>query len=111
MVTDPLLGQVGWTWLEEALDSHGAQADNASGTITRVITRSYGTMADDPGSGQIEVRASWTPSLVGTRDAAAHVRAWAELLCQAAGMQPVPEGVATMPSRRGQRGSGRSDLR
>ena len=30
--------------------------------------------------------------------------AWGELLCTASGLPPVPEGVATMPSRRGQRG-------
>ena len=35
----------------------------------------------------------------------AHVEAWGELLCTAAGLEPVPDGVAVMPSRRGQRGS------
>ena len=35
-----------------------------------------------------------------------HVEAWGELLCTAAGLPPVPEGVAAMPSRRGQRGRG-----
>jgi hypothetical protein len=33
-----------------------------------------------------------------------HVEAWAELLCTASGLPPVPEGVTSMPSRRGQRG-------
>jgi hypothetical protein len=37
---------------------------------------------------------------------APHVEAWGELLCTAVGLPPVPEGVAVMPSRRGQRGSG-----
>ena len=40
-------------------------------------------------------------------DLAPHVEAWGELLCTAVGLPPVPEGVAVMPSRRGQRGSGR----
>ncbi len=38
---------------------------------------------------------------------AAHVEAWGELLCTAVGLPPVPDGVTAMPSRRGQRGSGR----
>ena len=36
----------------------------------------------------------------------AHVEAWAEVMCTAAGLPPVPEGVATLPNRRGQRGRG-----
>lgn len=103
LATDPLLTDVGWTWLTEALDSHGASHTALSGTVTRVATESYGTMAGDGGSAQLEVRASWTPT-----DApalAAHVEAWAELLSTAGGLEPVPDGVAVMPSRRGQRGT------
>ena len=113
LITDPLLAAVGWSWLTEALDAHRASYLAASGTVTRVATESFGGMADEGGSAQIEVRASWTPCLppnaeVGTPpDIAAHVEAWGELLCTAAGLPPVPEGVTAMPSRRGQRGSGR----
>jgi Protein of unknown function (DUF3000) len=107
MITDPLLAGVGWSWLTEAMDAHDAAYTAPSGTVTRVATESFGSMADDGGSAQIEVRASWTPVLDDDSDAAAHVRAWGDLLCQAAGLQPVPDGVAAMPSRRGQRGSGR----
>jgi hypothetical protein len=39
-------------------------------------------------------------------DIAPHVEAWGELLCTAVGLPPVPDGVAVIPSRRGQRGSG-----
>jgi hypothetical protein len=110
--TDPLLAAVGWSWLTEALEAHGASYLAASGTVTRVATDSFGGMADEGGSAQIEVRASWTPCLPpksepGTAlDIGAHVEAWGELLCTAAGLPPVPEGVTAMPSRRGQRGSG-----
>ncbi|MCW2857250.1 MAG: hypothetical protein JWR52_2865 [Marmoricola sp.] len=101
LVTDPLLAEVGWSWLTEALEAHGAEYGAPSGTVTSVASESFGGMAAEPGTAQIEIRASWTP--VG--DLTAHVEAWGELLCTAAGLPPVPEGVATIPSRRGQRGS------
>jgi len=108
MITDPALADVGWSWLTEALAAHGATYGAASGTVTRVATDSFGSMAEDAGSAQIEIRASWTPQLVDDRlDIVSHVEAWGELLCTAAGLPPVPEGVTAMPSRRGQRGSGR----
>ena len=105
LIADPLLPGVGWAWLVEALDAHGAAHTAASGTVTRVATESFGGMADEGGTAQIEIRASWTPL-----DPAAlgdHVEAWGELLCTAAGLPPVPDGVTAMPSRRGQRGPGR----
>jgi hypothetical protein len=107
MITDPALAEVGWSWLTEALAAHGASHAAASGTVTRVATDSFGSMSDDSGSAQIEVRASWTPELVdGRLDITAHVEAWGELLCTAAGLPPVPEGVTAMPSRRGRNGAG-----
>ena len=100
MVTDPLLGAVGWTWLMEALSAHGAEYLAPSGTVTRVASESFGGMADEPASAEIEVRASWSP----LGPIGAHVEAWGELLCTAAGLPPVPAGVVAMPNRRGQRG-------
>lgn len=99
-VTDPLLAGVAWTWLLEALEAHGAEHAHASGTVTTVTSESFGGMADEESSAQLELRASWTP--VG--DLGAHVEAWGELLCTAVGLPPVPEGVTALPSRRGQRG-------
>lgn len=105
MITDPLLAGVGWTWLTEALEAHGASYAAASGTVTRVATESFGGMAEDDGTAQIEIRASWTPT-DGPVGLGTHVEAWGELLCTAAGLPPVPDGVTAMPSRRGQRGQG-----
>ncbi|MDN4160059.1 DUF3000 domain-containing protein [Nocardioides abyssi] len=113
MVSDPMLAEVGWSWLTEALDAHGATYAMASGTVTRVATESFGGMSDEGGTAQLEVRASWTPcvpdgAVPGTPlDVGPHVEAWGELLCTAVGLPPVPEGVSVMPSRRGQRGPGR----
>ncbi|WP_067439157.1 DUF3000 domain-containing protein [Nocardioides jensenii] len=106
MVTDPLLGEVGWSWLTEALQAHGAEFTAPSGTVTRVATESYGSMSDEDATAQLEIRASWTPVGPdnGDLDVSAHVEAWGELLCTAVGLEPVPEGVTAIPSRRGQRG-------
>lgn len=105
LVTDPMLGAVGWSWLVEALAAHGARWGAESGTVTRVATESFGGMSHEDGTAQLEVRASWTPvEHDDVLDLAPHVEAWGELLCTAAGLPPVPEGVTAMPSRRGQRG-------
>jgi hypothetical protein len=106
LVNDPMLGEVCWSWLTEALQSHGAAHQAIAGSVTRVTTESFGAMADDPGTAQVEIRASWTPvpDEAGYVDVGPHVEAWAELMCTAVGLPPVPEGVAVMPSRRGQRG-------
>jgi hypothetical protein len=101
LAADPLLAEVGWSWLTEALEAHGADYAAPSGTVTTVSSESFGGMAAEPATAQIEIRASWTPQ----GDLTAHAEAWGELLCTAAGLPPVPDGVATMPSRRGQRGT------
>ena len=111
LITDPLLAEVGWSWLVEALEAHGAVHAAASGTVTRVATESFGSMADEEAPAQIELRASWTPADAAGEtydvvpDVAAHTEAWGELLCTAVGLPPVPEGITAMPSRRGQRGT------
>lgn len=100
LAADPFLAGVAWAWLVEALEAHGATYTAPSGTVTKVASESFGGMAEEGGSAQLEIRASWTP--VG--DVGPHVEAWGELLCTAVGLEPVPEGVTALPSRRGQRG-------
>ena len=110
MANDPLLAEVGWSWLSEALAAHGATYLAPSGTVTKVSSESFGSMDGEEPSAQLEIRASWTPVVDpdgdGLLDLEPHVEAWGELLCTASGLPPVPEGVAPMPSRRGQRGRG-----
>ena len=48
MAADPLLGEVGWSWLTDALDLHAPGYAAPSGTVTRVITEGYGAKSDDP---------------------------------------------------------------
>src|SRR3954453_6687902 len=94
--TDPLLGQVGWSWLEEALDAAGVAAVAVGGTVTRVVSESYGTLATKPPTVELEVRASWTP-LGNVPD---HLVAWSTLLCTVGGLPPLPDGVAPLARRR-----------
>lgn len=93
---DPFLAGVAWTWLTEALEAHGADYVAGSGTVTKVTSESFGGMADEGSSAQLEIRASWTPR----GDITRHVEAWGELLCTAVGLEPMPEGVTALPGRR-----------
>ncbi len=102
MANDPLLGAVGWSWLTEALAAHHAGHHALSGTVTKVSSEPFGEMEDDESTAQLEIRASWTPE----GEFARHVEAWAELLCTASGLPPLPSGVTVLPSRREQRGIG-----
>lgn len=97
MASDPLLGAVGWSWLIEALEAEKALMKAPSGTVTRVVSESFGGMSDEPARAEIEIRASWTPADQAFR---AHVQAWGQLLCTAAGLPPLPAGVTAIPNRR-----------
>ncbi len=61
LVSDPLLAGVGWSWLTEALEAHGAAYAVPSGSVTCVSSESFGGMADEPATAQLEIRASWSP--------------------------------------------------
>jgi hypothetical protein len=100
MVTDPLLPEVGWSWLHESLDHNHAGYRAPSGTVTAVASRSFGGIADEPSRAEVELRVSWTPQITERSDVAAHLLGWAELLCLAAGLPPVPDGVVPIQSRR-----------
>ena len=94
---DPLLGQVGWSWLTDSLHDAGAEFRAAAGTVTRVLSEGFGSLAEDGNSVEIEIRASWTPK--GT-DLDTHLAAWADLLSTVAGLPPLPEGVVALPGQR-----------
>jgi len=94
--SDPLVGQIGWTWLQESLETAGVAYVAAGCTVTRVVSESFGTLSERAPSVELEVRASWTP----TDDVADHLRAWATLLCTVGGLPPLPAGVAALPRRR-----------
>lgn len=99
MAADAVLTEVGWAWLVEALETHGARYRAISGTVTRVTSESFGALSDRPIEGQIELRASWSPE----GEIAPHVEAWAELVCMLAGLPPGSEDIAVLGSHRGPR--------
>lgn len=99
MVADPLLPAVGWAWLLEAFAAHDVAVAAPSGTVTRVASESFGELAGRPGSAEVELRASWSPARPAD-PLAGHLAAWGDVMCAAAGLPPLPAGVAALSTRR-----------
>ena len=91
--TDPMLPDIGWAWLLEALDAHGATHRAAGGTVTRTVEARFGTMAATPGGCEVALRCSWTPE---GDDLEPHFSAFRDVLRSMAGL---PRGVARLPVR------------
>jgi Protein of unknown function (DUF3000) len=106
IAADPLLGEVGWSWLAEALDARVPGYAMPSGTVTRVITEGFGAKQDELPLNGFELRASWSPvgpdgspgapgsagsddhGDLDTIDLSAHIAAWCDCLSAAAGLEP-----------------------
>lgn len=95
IAADPLLGQVGWTWLTEALDNAAAGYAESSGTVTRVVTEGFGTKEGEPAACEFELRASWSPASPDD-GLGGHLAAWCETLCAASGLPPLAAGVTAL---------------
>lgn len=110
MAGDPVVVDIGWTWLQESLGERDLAVGAFGGTVTRTASLSFGVLADRPATGELEIRASWTPVVAAPHprlaDAGAaavireHVAAWLDLLALMAGLEPYPEGVSRLESRR-----------
>ena len=103
MAVDPLVNEVGWSWLTEALDARTTGYRMISGTVTTVVTQGFGSKQDEPTSTGFELRASWSPVLSEENSAAldGHVAAWCDVVCAAAGLPPAAPGIAALrPTRR-----------
>ncbi|HEY0637536.1 MAG TPA: DUF3000 domain-containing protein [Pseudonocardiaceae bacterium] len=85
-VGDPLLPEVGWSWLTEALELSGAEHTALGGTVTQTSSARFGDLAGPTHSHDIELRASWTPR---DPDLLAHADAFCTVLATAAGLPPV----------------------
>lgn len=94
--TDPLLADVTWSWLVDALESRDAIYHSASGTSTKTLSKGFGALAVEGDGAQIELRASWTPE----GPFRPHVEAWVELVGMLAGLPPGSENIAVFGARR-----------
>ena len=102
---DPLLAEVSWSWLYEALSGLGCAA--LGGTVSRCASSGFGELAEQGTSTSVELRASWSPLPTEpwaqwTPEAAwaglaAHVQAWSDCLATVAGLPPELAGVARLP--------------
>ena len=93
---DPLLPEVGWACLMDALDARQAVYQAEGGTVTSTTSARFGAMAGEPGGCDLEIRCSWTPD----GDLAQHLNAFCDVLCSMAGLPPAVPGVARLPLRR-----------
>jgi Protein of unknown function (DUF3000) len=111
IAADPMLCQVGWDWLIEALDARTPGYGAPSGTVTRVTTEGFGGKEGEPSIHGFEQRASWSPMAPpapgravpashadpADLDIAAHVTAWCDSLAAAAGLPPLALGAHSLP--------------
>ena len=123
MAEDPLLADVTWSWLRDALSGLGCAA--LGGTVSRCASSGFGELADQDTSTSVELRASWSPMPPVDENArggglavqhaaaaagrarwtpqealtgiAAHVEAWTECLATAVGLPPELAGIARLP--------------
>ncbi|MFC7450188.1 DUF3000 domain-containing protein [Rhodococcus daqingensis] len=86
LAADPLLPEVAWSWLVDALETRGEPMTALGGTVTATSSVRYGDIAGPPHAHQLELRASWTATSL---ELGAHVEAFCEVLAYAAGLPPV----------------------
>lgn len=94
LASDPLLPEVGWSWLVDALESRSEPLTALGGTVTSTSSVRYGDIAGPPKAHQLELRASWT---AGSVELASHVEAFCEVLAYAAGLPPA--GITELRGR------------
>lgn len=86
LATDPLLPEVGWSWLTEALETAGADFTALGGTVTQTSSARFGAIAGPARTDDLELRASWTAHAT---DLTPHAEAFCELLASTVGLPPV----------------------
>jgi hypothetical protein len=96
LATDPLLPEVGWSWLTEALENCGANHIALGGTITQTSSARFGDIAGPARSDDLELRASWTAT---EPELTTHGEAFCELMANTVGLPPV--GVTLFGQRNG----------
>ncbi len=97
MVADPLLPEVAWSWMTDALEQHRATHRHLAGTVTASYGKAFGDMEGSEDRAEVELRSSWTPTLGDADPLTGHLRAWEDLLGMVAGNPPLPQGVVQFP--------------
>lgn len=95
MSIDPLLPEVGWSWLTGALAERDAAFTAAGGTVTHTLSSRFGDLSGPATTASIELRASWTAL---DSDLGPHLLAFTDVLAAAAGLPP--EGIAVIGASR-----------
>ncbi|MDO5060170.1 MAG: DUF3000 family protein [Actinomycetaceae bacterium] len=102
--TDPLLGEVIWSWLHDALDQNTADAHHLKGSVTRELSETFGNLELTRSDVEIELKASWSTS---SNDLSYHLAAWLDVVNYAYAQQDPenpdpnftdPDTFATGPS-------------
>jgi hypothetical protein len=95
LAADPLLAEVTWSWLTEALDAAKADYTALGGTVTSTSSARFGEIAGPARTDDLELRASWTPL---DANLIPHGDAFCDLMASVVGLPPV--GVAALGHRR-----------
>jgi hypothetical protein len=82
-----------WSELMRALNTHGATFTNEAGTVTKMSSTGMGSLANDPNSSEVEIRASWSPT---DDDLGKHFAAWQDIIASMAGFGMDGEGVTRL---------------
>jgi hypothetical protein len=100
MITDPMLPEVTWSWLEEALADREAEFTALAGTVTTTASARFGQLREEDDTCEVELRCSWSPTW-SPEDApavGAHLEALCDLMSMMAG-EPPASGVVSLTSR------------
>jgi hypothetical protein len=109
MARDPLLAEVAWSWLGDALAAREAGAHACGGTVTVTAARRFGVLATAGApvesqlteSCEVELRCSWTPTVADSESdwLLRHATAFCDLLATTAGRPPLAPGVVALRPR------------
>jgi hypothetical protein len=95
LATDPLLPEVAWSWLTDALAATEARYTALGGTVTDTSSARFGDIAGPARTDDLELRASWTPL---TDELRPHGEAFCDLMSSVVGLPPT--GVTIFSQRK-----------
>jgi len=82
---DPVFESAAWSWLTDGLEDSRAGYHSLVGTVTKVLSETFGGLTLTDSCAHAEIRASWSPT---SPQLGPHLTAWHELLLVASGHEP-----------------------